>query len=350
MGIATAPPARRRRLRRSDCSGPGIRRIRRGRGFSYQDARGRRLEDEEVLRRIGELAIPPAWTDVWICPDPMGHLQATGIDAAGRKQYLYHERWRMHRDREKFERMRRFGADLPRLRRRIARRLPGDELAYDRVIACAVRLLDVGMFRVGNAEYADDDGGIGLATVSKRHVTVDGRVITFDYPAKGGVRRVQQIEDRACAAVIRALKARRRGGAQLFAYRDARRWRELRAEDINAYLKRELGEEFSAKDFRTWNATVMAAVGLATEKDPAGSKAGRERQIKRAVRAVAELLGNTPAVARRSYIDPRVFDCYLSGLTVSDSALTAGELDVSSDRVRNRVERAVLDLLEDCNH
>jgi DNA topoisomerase IB len=348
MRAATAPPASRRRLRRSDCSGPGIRRIRRGRGFSYQDERGRTLRSEEALRRIGELAIPPAWIDVWICPDPMGHLQATGIDAAGRKQYLYHDRWRMHRDREKFERMRHFGEGLPRLRRRISRRLSGDELDHERVIACAVRLLDIGMFRVGNAQYADDDGGIGLATVSKRHVSVDGRVITFDYPAKGGVRRVQKIEDRKCAAIVGELKARRRGGAQLFAYRDGGRWRELRAEDINAHLKSELGEEFSAKDFRTWNATVMAAVTLAGEDGSASSKTARERHIKRAVRAVAELLGNTPAVARRSYIDPRVFDCYLSGRTVSSAVQDIDDLDVSSDRLRNRIERAVLELLENC--
>jgi DNA topoisomerase IB len=305
------------------------------------------LEDPEALRRIGELAIPPAWTDVWICPDPMGHLQATGIDAAGRKQYLYHERWRMHRDREKFDRMLRFGEGLPRLRRRLKRRLSGDEVDYERVIACAVRLLDIGMFRVGNAEYAEDDGGIGLATAGKRHVAVEGRLITFDYPGKGGLRRVQQIEDPACAAVVAALKARRRGGTQLFAYRDARRWRNLRAEDINVYLKAELGDEFSAKDFRTWNATVMAAVALATDGRKASSRTARRRKVKSAVDAVAELLGNTPAVARRSYIDPRVFDAYLSGLTISDAVEAVGDLDASSDRVRNRIERAVLELLSD---
>jgi DNA topoisomerase-1 len=345
MRAVTAPPARRRRLRRSDCSAPGFRRVRRGRGFSYEDEHGGRLDDSDTLRRIGELAIPPAWRDVWICPDPMGHLQATGIDAAGRKQYLYHERWRVHRDREKFDRMLRFGEGLPRLRRRIARRLTGAELYDERVLACAVRLLDIGMFRVGNAQYAEDDGGVGLATVGKRHVSVTGRVVTFDYPAKGGARRVQQIEDRACAAVVGALKARRRGGPQLFAYRDGRHWRDLRAEDINAYLKRELGDEFSAKDFRTWNATVMAAVTLATDGGDTGSRAARERHIKGAVRAVAELLGNTPAVARRSYIDARVFDAYLSGLTISEAVDAMGDLDVSSDRIRNRIERAVLELL-----
>jgi DNA topoisomerase IB len=277
----------------------------------------------------------------------MGHLQATGIDAAGRKQYLYHERWRMHRDRQKFDRMLSFGAGLPRLRRRITRRLSGQELDYERVIACAVRLLDIGMFRVGNAEYAEDDGGVGLATVGKRHVSVNGRLIAFDYPAKGGLRRVQQIEDRACAVVVAGLKARRRGGAQLFAYRDGDRWRGLRAEDINAYLKRELGDEYSAKDFRTWNATVMAAVALATDGRDARTRGARQRHIKGAVRAVAELLGNTPAVARRSYIDPRVFDSYLSGRTISGAIEAMGDLDVSSDRVRNRVERAVLELLAD---
>jgi DNA topoisomerase I len=347
MGVPTAPPASRRRLRRSDCSGPGIRRIRRGRGFSYEDERGRRLDDEESLRRIRELAIPPAWTEVWICPEPMGHLQATGIDAAGRKQYLYHERWRKHRDREKFDRMLRFGEGLPRLRRRISRRLSGDELEYTRVVACAIRLLDIGMFRVGNAEYADDDGGIGLATAGKRHVAVDGRLITFDYLGKGGLRRVQQIEDARCAAVVAALKRRRRGGTQLFAYRETGRWRNLRAEDINDYLKRGLGDEFSAKDFRTWNATVMAAVALATDGRDANSPTSRQRYIKRAVGSVAELLGNTPAVARRSYIDPRVFDAYLSGLTISGAVEALGDLDVASDRVRNRIERAVLDLLAD---
>jgi DNA topoisomerase IB len=305
------------------------------------------VDDPETLERIRELAIPPAWTDVWICPDPMGHLQATGIDSAGRKQYLYHERWRLHRDREKFERVVRFGAQMPSLRRRVGRQLAGDGLDRDRVIACAVRLLDIGMFRVGNDEYADEDGGVGLATVNRRHVTVEGRTVTFDYPAKGGARRVQHLEDRACAAVIGALKSRRGRGSQLFAYREDGRWRNLHAEDINRYLKEQLGEEFSAKDFRTWNATVMAAVMLAAEEGDGVSRTSRQRQIKRAVVAVAELLGNTPAVARRSYIDPRVFDCYLAGQTISGTRRVTN-LDPAKDRVRNRVERTVRALLEEC--
>src|SRR5579884_1672365 len=191
---ATTPPPR-RRLRRSDCSGPGLGRIRRGKGFSYVDEGGRPLEDREALERIRSLAIPPAWRDVWICDDPMGHLQATGIDTAGRKQYLYHPRWREHRDREKFRRMERFGARLPKLRRKLAADLTQDGLGHARVLACAVRLLDVGMFRIGSEEYADDDGGIGLATLHKEHVTLHKDEAVFEYPAKGGLRRAQVITD-----------------------------------------------------------------------------------------------------------------------------------------------------------
>jgi DNA topoisomerase IB len=277
----------------------------------------------------------------------MGHLQATGIDAAGRKQYLYHTRWRAHRDREKFKRMLRFAVRLPRLRRRIAKMLPGAEPSRERVVACTVRLLDIGLFRVGSEEYADEDGGLGLATLRKRHVAVSGDSLAFDYPAKGGVQRTQRIDDGPSAAIVAVLKARRGGGAGLFAYRDGRRWRDLRSDDINDFLKDELGGEFSAKDFRTWNATVMAAVTLAAEGCNSKSRAERQRHIKRSVSAVAELLGNTPAVARRSYIDPRVFDRYLAGATIADALERIGALDVADDRVRNRVERAVIELLGD---
>jgi DNA topoisomerase IB len=318
--------------------------VRRGRGFAYLNESGGRLEDQAVLERLRVLAIPPAWKDVWICPDPLGHLQATGIDAAGRKQYLYHPRWREHRDRQKFRRMERFGSLLPKLRRRIATDLGDEKLSYERVLACAVRLLDVGMFRIGSEQYADDDGGIGLATVQKRHVSIGPAGATFDYPAKGGIRRAQLIVDPQSLEVVRALKRRRSGGEQLLAYRNGGRWIGLRSEEINDYLKRELGEEFSAKDFRTWNATVLAAVSLATDGRNADSKTTRKRAIDRAVRAVAELLGNTPAVARRSYIDPRVFDRYLSGWSIAGAI---GHLKSADDRGRARIERAVLDLLAD---
>jgi DNA topoisomerase I len=340
-------PARRPRLRRSDCSSPGLRRVKRGRGFAYLDERGDSIKSPGTLERIRGLAIPPAWEEVWICRDPLGHLQATGIDAAGRKQYLYHARWRERRDREKFESMVRFGALLPRLRRRVARDLDGDELSRERVLACAMRLLDVGMFRIGSEQYANEDGGVGLATISKQHVSVHGDSVAFDYPAKAGVRRVQTLVDPRSRELVWALKRRRGGGSGLLAYRDGRRWRAVRSDEINDYLKRELGDEFSAKDFRTWNATVLAAVALATDGRGATTKTARKRAIDRAVRGVAELLGNTPAVARRAYIDPRVFDRYLSGWTIAPALERIPDLNPADDRVRARIEAAVLDLLTD---
>jgi DNA topoisomerase IB len=298
-----------------------------------------------VIERIRALTVPPAWTDVWICPDPMGHLQATGIDAAGRKQYLYHERWRAHRDRQKFARMTSFAAALPKLRRRLVRELSGEELTERRVLACAVRLLDVGMFRVGNPEYAGDESGIGLATIRSEHVSLNGRSIAFDYPGKGGVRRLQVVEDPVTFEVVHKLKLRRSGPAELFAYRADGEWRPIRSDDINDFIKEQLGEEYSAKDFRTWNATVMAAVTIAARGRDARSKTARRRAINETTKQVAQLLGNTPAVARRSYIDPRVFDRYQSGHTVAGQIERLEELEVADDRTRNRVERMVLELL-----
>ena len=300
-----------------------------------------------MLERVRSLAIPPAWQDVWICDDPFGHLQATGIDAAGRKQYLYHPVWREHRDRQKFRRMERFGELLPKLRRRIAADVDGEGLGHEQVLACAVRLLDVGLFRIGSEEYADDDGGIGLATLHKEHVSVSDGEAEFKYPAKAGVERAQTINDPVSLEVIRALRRRRSGGTQLLAYRQGRRWCPLRSEEINDYLKQLLGEEFSAKDFRTWNATVLAAVALASDGQKPNSKSARKRAIDSSVKAVAELLGNTPAVARRSYIDPRVFDRYRSGWTIAPALKRIKRLDPADDRVRAKIERAVLDLLAD---
>jgi DNA topoisomerase I len=208
-----------------------------------------------------------------------------------------------------------------------------------------VRLLDIGMFRVGSEQYADEDHGIGLATVRKEHVRVRGDTVEFDYPGKGGLRRQQLIEDPVTHELIAKLKRRRGGPEELLAWRDGRKWRDVRSDDINEYLKRQLGEDFSAKDFRTWNATVMAAVTLAVDGREATTKTARKRAINGSVRAVSELLGNTPAVARRSYIDPRVFDRYLSGWTVAAALERIPELDVADDRVRTQVERAVVDLL-----
>ena len=336
-----------RRLRRSDCAGPGLRRVRRGRGFSYVDDDGSPIEDQQIVDRVRGLAIPPAWKDVWICSDAMGHLQATGVDAAGRKQYLYHPKWREHRDRAKFARMLEFGRALPRLRRRIVSELQGEEPTRERVLACAVRLLDVGVFRIGGEQYANEDGGLGLATLHREHVTVHDESVEFDFPAKGGARRRQVIADPASHELIATLRRRRGGGDQLLAYQERRRWHPIRSDDINDYLKERLGEEFSAKDFRTWNGSVMAAVSLAAHGLDASTKAARKRAMDQAVREVSALLGNTPAVARRSYIDPMVFDRYRSGWTIAGVLGRIPDPGGIDDRIRARIERGVLDLLED---
>ena len=284
--------------------------------------------------------------------DPRGHLQATGIDAARRKQYLYHERWRAHRDRLKFDSMVAFGGALPRLRRGVrldltahnGRRPRAEQLTEQRVLACAVRLLDLGFFRIGSDDYAERNQSYGLTTMLREHVTVREREVIFDFPAKSGQRRVQAIADREALAVLAALK-RRRTGSQLLAYRAADNWHELTAEEVNAYLKRKSGGPFTAKDFRTWNATVLAAVALAGAND-ACSHAAREREVKQAVKAVAAYLGNTPAVCRASYVDPRVIDRFRAGVTIASTIGDSGP-DLSKARVRARVEGAVLELLED---
>lgn len=322
--------------------------MRRGRGFSYRDPAGRGIDDELQLERIRGLAIPPAWTDVWICLDELGHLQATGTDAAGRKQYLYHPLWSERRDRAKFDRMLAFAENQPHLRRRVTRDLRDPDPSRTRVLAGAVRLLDLGLFRVGSEDYAEQHGSFGLTTLRKEHLTIDGDALHFDYPSKSGIERVQIVHDRRCAELLTTLKRRRGGGPELLAYRDGRRWSELHADDVNEYLKAVLGEEFSAKDFRTWNATVIAATAVATAAASNGAgprrvtKTRRERAIRSSVKVVAESLGNTPAVARRSYIDPRVFDRYRAGKVVE---LDTARLSVARDADRHRIERAVLELL-----
>jgi len=335
------------RLRRVDPAGPGLTRRRRGQGFEYLDPAGDRVTDPETVQRIRSLAIPPAWKDVWICVEPHGHLQAVGTDAAGRKQYLYHQRWRIHRDREKFERMLEFARALPGLRRRVHRHLERPDVDRERVLACAVRLLDHGFFRIGSESYAKENGSFGLATLLKRHVSVSDGTAEFDYPAKGGARRRQTISDRDAVPVLRTLRRRRGGGQRLLAYRRGRRWVDVRSEDINAYIKELTGEEFTAKDFRTWNGTLLAAVAVASRPSPS-SKTGRKRAVVSAVKTVSGYLGNTPAVCRASYIDPKVFDRFQAGVTIGpvlDVALEDEELDIAV--LHGRVEEAVIDLLED---
>jgi DNA topoisomerase I len=335
------------RLRRADCSGPGILRRRRGRGFEYLDENGERIDDEEVLERIRELVIPPAWKDVWICPYPFGHIQAVGSDAAGRRQYLYHAQWRARRDQEKFDEMLRFARALPGIRKKAAKHLGERGLTRERVLACSVRLLDRGFFRIGTEDYAEQNRTYGLATMQKRHVTLQPNgLLVFDYVAKSGKQRVQSIVDPDVYAVVKKLKERR-GGRELLAYRNGRTWVDVRSDHINEYIKTVAGEDFSAKDFRTWHGTVLAAVGLAVSGRAAGSKTARERAIARAVKEVAYYLGNTPAVCRASYIDPRVFDRYRDGVTIGGALDRLGDVDFGEPATQGAVEEAVLDLLEE---
>jgi DNA topoisomerase IB len=333
--------AARGRLRRADCAAAGIRRRRRGRGFSYEDADGGRIEDEETLERIRELAIPPAWEEVWICADPLGHIQATGLDAAGRKQYRYHDRWELRRAARKYEAMREFARHLPGLRRAVSRDLALEGMPRERALACAVRLLDLGFFRVGGEEYAEANESYGLATIQRQHVSVQGGEMVFDFPAKSGQRRVQSIRDPDAIAAVEAMRRRRSGPDDLLAYRQNGSWHDVRSVDVNTYIQEEIGESFSAKDFRTWSGTVLAAAALAGEPKPKSEAAAR-RTIAAAVESVAAALGNTPAVCRRSYIDPRVFDRYRDGVTIEVGLSRNGEL---TPRRRAQIERRVLDLV-----
>jgi DNA topoisomerase I len=337
------------RLRRADCSGPGITRRRRGRGFEYFDENGNRVEDPGVLERIRELVIPPAWQEVWICPYPHGHIQAVGTDAAGRRQYRYHDRWRERRDQEKFDEMLDFARALPRLRKVATGHLRLEGLPRERVLAGAVRLLDRGFFRIGGEDYAENNGTYGLATMKKHHATLgENRIVTFDYEAKGGAQRVQSIVDEDVYELVRDLKRRRSGDDELLAYRSCDGWVDVKSPDINAYIKEHTGGDFSAKDFRTWNATVLAAVGLAVSGRAAGSPSARKRAITRAIKEVAYYLGNTPAVCRASYIDPRVFDRYRDGVTIGGAIDALGEEDaLGGPDAQGPVEAAVLDLLEE---
>jgi DNA topoisomerase IB len=335
------------RLKRADCAGPGIRRRRRGKGFEYLDDDGRRITEPSMLARIRELAIPPAWEEVWICPYPMGHIQATGTDAAGRKQYRYHDKWRERRDAEKFEEMIDFARALPRLRERVAKDIKRQGMPREKVLAAAMRLLDRGFFRIGSENYAEENDTYGIATMGKRHVTVSGDRVTFDYEAKGGQRRVQSIGDAEVAEIVNTLKKRRGGGEELLAYKVGGRWVDVKSADINAYLKEATGGDFSAKDFRTWSGTVLAAVALAVAGIATGSKTARKGAKTRAVKEVARYLGNTPAVCRASYIDPRVFDRFDGGLTIGGALPELVEDTTAWPHVQRAVEEAVLHLIED---
>lgn len=290
---------------------PGIRRTASGKGFSYHDAKGALIRDEAILARLRSLAIPPAWTDVWICPRASGHIQATGRDVKGRKQYRYHEGWSSHASETKFERLPAFARALPKLRKRVEADLNRRGVSRDKVLATAVRLLEITLIRVGNAQYAKQNRSYGLTTLNKRHLDIDGTALTFAFKGKSGVEHEVKVRDRRLATVVRSL--RELPGQQLFKYRDAAgQLSVLTSDDVNAYIRDAMGEQFSAKDFRTWAGTVSAARAL-REMEPPASPTEAKRRITVCVKAVAGLLGNTPTVCRSSYVHPKVFELFESG-------------------------------------
>jgi DNA topoisomerase I len=339
-------PAPAPRLRRSNAALPGIVRVPADVGFAYLDVNRAPLVDPVALARIRALAIPPAWREVWICPDPLGHLQATGVDAAGRRQYRYHELWSQQQAHAKFEHMVAFARTLPSMRERVLGTMrAGRHLDRGRVLACSVRLLDVGMFRIGSEVYEKEDGHLGLATIAKANVKIEEGQAVFDYIAKEGVERVHAVVDPCCVEIVGALKRRRGGGDHLLAFREGRAWHQVHAPLINAHLKSLIGDSFSAKNFRTWNGTLLAAVTLARCERDCASERGRRTAIRQATTDVSEVLGNTPAVARGSYIDPRVFDRFLSGWTIAGELRRIEDRGLREEERRAAVELAVLDML-----
>jgi DNA topoisomerase IB len=329
------------RLRTVKPGSTGWTRRRAGAGFSYVDRAGQRLPAADVAR-IKALAIPPAWEDVWICPVPNGHLQAVGIDAAGRKQYLYHPDWRTRRDQQKFERVIKLARRLSRTRDSVLEHLALDGMPLERAAATAVRLLDLGYFRIGSDAYTDDNGSFGLTTLERRHVTPrDGRLV-FRFTGKSGVEHVIEIDDPLSIAAVQTMRRRRGKDERLLVYKDGSRWLALDASRVNEYLSAATGGEMTAKDFRTWHATVLAAEALATTDEPGETKASRTRAVRQAMVEVAEYLGNTPAIAKSAYVDPRVVDLYEGGTTI---AVTARRRHRDAETRQAALERAVLRML-----
>ena len=328
-----------------DCNGPGMRRRRAGKGFSYLEEDGTRIADAEVVDRIRSLAIPPAWEDVWICSDPDGHIQATGLDVKGRRQYRYHDEWRTARDRAKHDRILGFAKRLPALRAKVAEDISAPGMPKERVLAAAVRLLELGFFRIGGEAYAQENDTYGLATLRKVHVRVRRDALEFDYDAKSGQHRTCQVVDPEVRAVITTLRRRRSAaGAELLAYKDGRDWVDIRSSDINEYIQSCIGDGFTAKDFRTWVGTVLAAARLAAQES-ADSATAQKRVVAQVVKDVAEHLGNTPAVARSAYIDPRVVERFEADDTVLDVVADI-ELDELDQGIPDDLEAAVLELIE----
>ena len=323
---------------------PGIGRQPTQHGFEYIDTRGEPIRDDKQLERIKALAIPPAWTDVWICPSPNGHIQATGRDARGRKQYRYHPRWRMVRDETKYARMLAFGAALPRIRKRVERDLKRPGLPREKVLAAVVRLLETTLIRVGNAEYARDNQHYGLTTMRDKHVGVEGTQICFEFTGKSGKRHSVDLRDRRLARIVK--QCRDLPGYELFQYIDDDGQRQdVDSADVNAYLREISGEEFTAKDFRTWAGTVLASLAL-QELETSDSDAEAKHKIGQAVESVSEHLGNTPAICRKCYIHPAVIDAYLEGSLLDVLAQRTRQALAGTPSALKPEERAVMRLLQ----
>jgi DNA topoisomerase-1 len=303
-----------------------LRRVRAGTGFSYRDVSGSVISDPALRSRIEKLTIPPAWTDVWISPYPNGHIQATGIDGAGRRQYIYHPTWREQKDRVKFDRVLRLAESLPVARRRVTMDLRSSEPTRERALAAAFRMLDLGSLRVGSERYAEANGSHGLATLLCSHATVSGDTVKLHFPAKSGQEWQSDITDPDLAEVVRALK-RRGPNARLLAWKDGATWHPVHSQEINDYVRERTGGDFSAKDFRTLHGTVTAAISLARH-GVEWKRTARERAIAQAMRDASAVLGNTPAIARSSYVDPRVIDHYVAGETIDPTRLGSAETEL----------------------
>jgi DNA topoisomerase-1 len=323
---------------------PGIRRVRSGNGFGYVGPRGKPVRDAATLRRIRSLVIPPAWTDVWICRDARGHIQATGRDDRGRKQYRYHSRWSAERDATKYHRMIAFAQALPRVRARVSRDLRRPGLPREKVLAAVVRLLETTLARVGNDEYARQNRSFGLTTMHDRHARVRGGKVHFEFRGKSGVRHTIDLHDRRLARIVK--RCQDLPGQELFQYEDAGgRVRDVTSTDVNAYLRAIAGEEFTAKDFRTWAGTVLCARVL-RGFEAVGSQTQAKKNVVRAIETVADRLGNTRAVCRKCYVHPAVIDAYLDeNLRQVLTRQVRAEVEESLRRLR-REEAAVLDFLE----
>lgn len=342
--ILNSDSARDAGLRYVSDARPGIRREKRSLGFRYIGADGRVIRNKAQLARIRALAVPPAWTSVWICADPRGHIQATGRDARKRKQYRYHREWHASRDETKYDRMLAFATCLPRIRRQTSADLSRPGLEREKVLATVVQLLEKSLIRVGNDEYAKNNRSFGLTTMRNRHVEVRGGTVKFEFKGKSGVRHSVDVADRRLARIVKACQEL--PGQELFEYiDDDGRRRDVGSADVNAYLKTITGQDFTAKDFRTWAGTVLACMAL-RKLEAADSEAGAKKNVVTAVEAVAGILGNTRAVCRRSYIHPAIIDCYMEGSMHAALNKRAGNGGKRNTGGLRRDEAAVLTLLQ----